>query len=46
LILLVANNHAIMQTHVNGWLANGLGILTMLAMAAAVVALAVSFFWR
>ena len=46
LILLMANNRTIMQTHVNGRLANGLGILTTLAMAAAVVALVVSFFWR
>lgn len=46
LILLVANNRTVMQAHVNGRLANGLGILTTLAMAAAVVALVVSFFWR
>lgn len=46
LILLVANNHTIMQPHVNGRLANGLDILATLAMAVAVVALAVSFVWR
>lgn len=46
LILLVANNHSIMQKHTNGRLLNGLGIITTLAMAAAAVALAVSFVWR
>jgi Mn2+/Fe2+ NRAMP family transporter len=46
LILLVANNRSIMQTHTNGRLLNGLGIITTLAMAAAAVALAVSFVWR
>ena len=46
LILLVANNRAIMGTHTNGRLANGVGILTTLAMAAAAVALVVSFLWH
>jgi NRAMP (natural resistance-associated macrophage protein)-like metal ion transporter len=46
LILLIANNRSIMQAYTNGRLANGLGILTTLAMAAAVLALAVSFVWR
>jgi hypothetical protein len=45
-ILLVANNRAITRTHTNGWVANSRGILTTLAMGAAVVALGVSFFWR
>jgi Mn2+/Fe2+ NRAMP family transporter len=46
LILLVANNRAIMRTHVNGYLANSLGVLTTLAMGSAVIALVGSFFWR
>jgi Mn2+/Fe2+ NRAMP family transporter len=46
LILLIANNRSIMQTHTNGRLLNGLGIITTLAMAAAAVALAISFVWR
>jgi Mn2+/Fe2+ NRAMP family transporter len=44
LILLVANNRTIMGVHTNGRLSNGVGILTTLAMGAAAVALAVSFF--
>ncbi len=43
LILLVANNRAIMHTHTNGRLANSVGIFTTLVMGAAAVALAVSF---
>jgi NRAMP (natural resistance-associated macrophage protein)-like metal ion transporter len=44
LLLLVANNRAIMQTHTNGWLSNVVGIMTTLAMGAAALALAVLFF--
>ncbi len=44
LILLVANNRAIMGAHTNGWLSNAMGILTTVAMAAAAGALAVLFF--
>lgn len=46
LILLVANNRAIMREHTNGRLANSVGIFTTLAMAAAALALAVSLFRR
>jgi hypothetical protein len=46
LMLLVANNRTIMQMHVKGRHANGLGILTTLAVAVAVVTVAVCSFWR
>ncbi len=46
LILLVANNRAIMREYTNGALANTVGIFTTVAMGAAVVALAVTFFWH
>jgi Mn2+/Fe2+ NRAMP family transporter len=42
LILLVANNRAIMGEHVNGRLSNTIAILTTLAMGAAAVATVVS----
>lgn len=45
LILLVANNRAIMGEHTNGRLANIVGLCTTLAMSAAVVATLVSFFF-
>jgi hypothetical protein len=45
-MLLVANNRTIMQMHVKGRHANGLGILTTLAVAVAVVTVAASFLWR
>lgn len=46
LILLVANNRAIMRTHINGRLANSVGILTVVAMGAAAVATVALFFFR
>lgn len=46
LLLLVANNRAIMGAHVNGWLANAVGGLATLAMAAAAVAVVVSLWWH
>jgi Mn2+/Fe2+ NRAMP family transporter len=39
LILLVANNRTVIGIHTTGWLANAVGILTTLAMAAALVVL-------
>lgn len=46
IILLVANNRAIMQKYTNGWLSNGVGIATTLLMGAAAVAAIVLFFWH
>jgi NRAMP (natural resistance-associated macrophage protein)-like metal ion transporter len=46
LILLVANNRKVMGVHTNGWLANGVGTLTTLAMALAAATLVVLFFMR
>jgi NRAMP (natural resistance-associated macrophage protein)-like metal ion transporter len=46
LILLIANNRGIMGEHTNGRLANGLGILTVVAMGAAAVTTVVLFFTR
>jgi Mn2+/Fe2+ NRAMP family transporter len=43
LILLVANNRAIMHTHTNGRLANCVGVLTVLAMSAAVATVILFF---
>lgn len=45
LILLVANNPAIMGKHTNGKLSNGVGILTTVAMAGAAVATLVFLFF-
>lgn len=45
LILLVANNRAIMGQHTNGRLANSIGIVTTLAMGAAAIAMIASIFW-
>ena len=44
LILLVANNRAIMKRYTNGWLANAVGILTVLGMGAAAIAAVLLFF--
>ncbi len=46
LILLVANNRAIMGPHTNGRLANTIGIVTTLAMGAAAVAMVASNVWH
>lgn len=46
LILLVANKRAIVGAHVNGRLANSHRMRATLVMEAAVIALAVSCFWR
>jgi NRAMP (natural resistance-associated macrophage protein)-like metal ion transporter len=46
LILLVANNREIMGAHANGRLANGVGILTTLAMGGAAVATVASLWWH
>jgi NRAMP (natural resistance-associated macrophage protein)-like metal ion transporter len=46
LILLVASNRGIMGEHTNGRLANGLGILTVVAMGAAAVTTVILFFTR
>lgn len=46
LLLLVANNRAIMGEQVNGWLANVVGGLATLAMAAAAVATVASLWWH
>jgi Mn2+/Fe2+ NRAMP family transporter len=46
LILRIANDRAIMGTHTNGRLANGVGALTTLAMGAAAAALAILFLRR
>ena|SRR5579863_10635886 len=46
ILLLVANNRAIMGDHVNGHLANGLGLLTTLAMGGAAVATVLSLWWH
>jgi Mn2+/Fe2+ NRAMP family transporter len=45
-LMLVANNRTIMGIHVNGRLANGLGLLTTLAMGAAAVATIASLWWH
>jgi NRAMP (natural resistance-associated macrophage protein)-like metal ion transporter len=44
LILLVANNRAVMGAHTNGWLANALGILTAALMGVAGVVTIVTLF--
>ncbi len=44
LILLVANNRTVMGAHTNGRLANGVGILTVVAMGAAAIATVILFF--
>jgi Mn2+/Fe2+ NRAMP family transporter len=46
LILLVANNRAIMAEHANGWLSNAVSIITTLAMGGAAIALVVLIFPR
>ncbi len=46
LILRVANDRNVMGTHTNGWLANGVSILTTLAMGAAAAALVILFVRR
>jgi Mn2+/Fe2+ NRAMP family transporter len=46
LILLVANNRAIMGEHVNGRLSNTIAIFTTLGMGAAAVATVVSLWWH
>jgi Mn2+/Fe2+ NRAMP family transporter len=43
LILLVANNRRIMGEHSNGWLSNAMGVITLLALAAAGAAVIMSF---
>jgi Mn2+/Fe2+ NRAMP family transporter len=45
IILLVANNPAIMNDHTNGRLSNGIGIATALLMGAAAIAAIVLFFY-
>jgi Mn2+/Fe2+ NRAMP family transporter len=46
LILLVANNRAIMGAHTNGRLSNSVSILTTVAMAVAAVATVASLWWH
>jgi NRAMP (natural resistance-associated macrophage protein)-like metal ion transporter len=45
-VLLVANNRAIMAEYTNGWLSNAVGILTTLAMGGAAVALVLALLPR
>ncbi|GAC1456484.1 MAG: divalent metal cation transporter [Ktedonobacterales bacterium] len=46
IILLVANNRAVMGEHTNGWLSNTVGILTTVAMGVAAVATVASLWWH
>lgn len=42
----LSTNRTIMGEQTNGWLANGVGIVTALTMGAAAIAMGVAYFWH